>query len=120
MSEAPVLLPCPFCQGTDLSIRKDYAEDDPSHSYAMHVFCNDCHAHGRNNYPIGWCESETAAAEAWNDREPSGLSHAGFVSEHIARELKRGISGAITVGHIKTPIRFVEIYVRNRRSYSTY
>lgn len=62
------LLPCPFCGGTDLVYRQDEAEDEPGHFYAWHVFCRDCHCHGRNNFPIGWCESEQAAAEAWNLR----------------------------------------------------
>lgn len=66
--EKETLLPCPFCGRNDLIIHPDYSEDD-GRIYAYHVFCRDCHAHGRNNYPIGWCESEDAAVEAWNDRE---------------------------------------------------
>jgi Lar family restriction alleviation protein len=62
------LAPCPFCGGNRLVICKDHSEDDPSNWYAMHVFCTECHARGRNNYPIGWCESERAASDAWNDR----------------------------------------------------
>jgi Lar family restriction alleviation protein len=62
------LLPCPFCGGTDLIVDTDYARDDDIRAYAYHIFCNDCHATGRNQYPIGWCESEEMAIEAWNDR----------------------------------------------------
>jgi Lar family restriction alleviation protein len=62
------LLPCPFCGGSDLSVRRDYTPEDPSHWYAMHIFCEDCHAHGRNNFPIGWCECEQSAADGWNLR----------------------------------------------------
>jgi Lar family restriction alleviation protein len=107
----PRLLPCPFCRGTDLVYRKDYAEDDPTHCYAIHVFCQDCHAHGRNNYPIGWCESEEAAAEAWNDREPPRIERAGYVTEYIAGQLKRGTSGTFTATQEKTWMRPVPIYV---------
>lgn len=62
------LAPCPFCGGNNLIVRKDFSEDEMTSWYAMHVFCTDCHARGRNNYPIGWCESERAASDAWNDR----------------------------------------------------
>jgi Lar family restriction alleviation protein len=62
------LKPCPFCGGNNLTIRKDFSKYEVVNWYAMHVFCTDCHACGRNNYPIGWCESERAASDAWNDR----------------------------------------------------
>lgn len=62
------LMPCPFCGGSDLVIRQDEAEDRPGFFYAYHVFCRDCHCHGGNNYPIGWCESEEDAADRWNLR----------------------------------------------------
>lgn len=61
-------LPCPFCGSTDLSVEPDKTEDDNDRIYAYHVFCHDCQARGRNEYPISWCESEQAAIEAWNDR----------------------------------------------------
>lgn len=108
---ATVLLPCPFCRGSDLVYRKDFAEDDPSHWYAIHVFCQDCHAHGRNNYPIGWCESEEAAAEAWNDREPSRINKVGFISEYLSKSLKRGASGTISLSQQKTWHRCVPLYI---------
>jgi Lar family restriction alleviation protein len=60
--------PCPFCAGNDLSIRQDMTADG-SFPYAMYVFCHTCHARGRNHYKIGWCETEEAAVEAWNDRK---------------------------------------------------
>lgn len=62
------LKPCPFCGGKDLTYHEDTSEDEPTMKYAWHVFCRDCHCHGRNNFPIGWCESKEAAAEAWNLR----------------------------------------------------
>lgn len=61
-------LPCPFCGNTKLIIEPDRAEDDNGRIYAYHVYCPDCHARGRNMYPICWCESEQEAIEAWNDR----------------------------------------------------
>ena len=60
--------PCPFCDRSDLIVHEDVSEDEPKRVYAYHVFCRDCHCHGRNNYRIGWCESPSAAIEAWNDR----------------------------------------------------
>lgn len=59
---------CPFCKGTDLVVLPDKSEDEPTRIYAYHVMCRDCHCHGRNHYPIGWCETKEAAIEAWNDR----------------------------------------------------
>lgn len=61
------LLACPFCGQNDLSILPDKDEED-GHVYSYHVHCNTCGARGRNNYPIGWCESEEQAKEAWNHR----------------------------------------------------
>jgi len=68
LQEIDNLLPCPFCGGNDLKVLPDCAEDDNNRIYAYHVFCQDCHARGRNHYPISYCESERAAKEAWNDR----------------------------------------------------
>ncbi len=63
------ILPCPFCGNEkDFKIVPEYAEDDPTWIVTYHVYCKWCHARGRNCYPIGWCESEQAAIEAWNDR----------------------------------------------------
>lgn len=63
------LLPCPFCGTSDaLHIFEDKSEDDPNWTIAYHVECGHCGCHGRNNYPIGWCESEQEAREAWNHR----------------------------------------------------
>lgn len=111
----PDLLPCPFCRGTDLVYRKDYAEDDPGRWYAIHVFCTDCHAHGRNNYPIGWCEDEQMAADAWNDREPSRLSPAGYVTDYVAANIERGKTKLVQISGKKTDLARIEVYVRNRR-----
>lgn len=62
------LKPCPFCNGTHLKLRQDYSEDKPVRAYAWHVFCEDCHCHGRNNFPIGWVERKEDAVDAWNRR----------------------------------------------------
>ena len=60
-------LDCPFCgKGDALTIEKDVGEEGDV--YAYHVECGHCGCHGRNNYPIGWCESEQEAVEAWNHR----------------------------------------------------
>jgi Lar family restriction alleviation protein len=67
-SPATELLPCPFCGGTEFYVGKDFCEDEPTRWYALHVRCQTCYAKGRNHYQIGWCESEEAAREAWNDR----------------------------------------------------
>jgi hypothetical protein len=65
--------PCPLCGNKkDLIVLPDFSEDEPTRIYAYHVFCQHCHTHGRNCYPIGWCESEQAAIEAWNDRYDMG------------------------------------------------
>ncbi len=61
------LYPCPFCNRNDLLVLPDKSEDD-QRIYAYHVFCRDCHCHGRNHYRIGWCETPESAMEAWNDR----------------------------------------------------
>jgi hypothetical protein len=65
----PEFLPCPFCGRTEyLSIEEDISEEDnDKHAYACHVICS-CGARGRNNYPIGWVESDGQAIEALNDR----------------------------------------------------
>jgi Lar family restriction alleviation protein len=68
IKQSAELLPCPFCGSNDLEIIPDLAKDDNNRIYAYHVFCRDCHARGRNNFPICWCESEQQAIEAWNDR----------------------------------------------------
>lgn len=87
------------------------SEDDPSQWVAVYVECNDCGAKGRHSYPIGWVESEQAAAEAWNDREPSRLHHVGYVTEYLGRELKRGTSGTMTLSPSKTFYRHVPVYI---------
>jgi len=75
------LLPCPFCCGSDLTVQKDFSEDDPTQWISMHVFCRGCYARGRNHYRIGWCESEQAAVEAWNDRSgPSTATEADILA----------------------------------------
>lgn len=76
----PELLPCPFCGGKDLTYRQDRTEGVPEFVYAYHVFCNDCHCHGGNNFPIGWCESEDAAADRWNLR--GFKSHSQALAAH--------------------------------------
>jgi len=78
------LKPCPFCGGADLVFRQDESEDKPVMLYAWHVFCLDCHCHGRNNYPIGWCESKLAASQAWNDRKQDDASNT-LIEEQAAR-----------------------------------
>lgn len=62
------LEPCPFCGGVDLAFHQDFSEDEPRRAYAWHVFCRDCHCHGRNNFPIGWVERSEDAVEAWTRR----------------------------------------------------
>lgn len=59
---------CPFCGQKDLSIIPDISEDEEKRIYAYHVYCNTCGCTGRNHYPIGWCETEEEAIEAWNHR----------------------------------------------------
>jgi len=67
--EAKDDIACPFCGLDDaLKVFPDYSEDEPDHIIAYHVKCRHCGARGRNNYPIGWCESEEAAWEAWLHR----------------------------------------------------
>lgn len=63
------MLPCPFCGRNDLKIINIESEDVPGSFYAKAVFCMDCHCTGRHNNPIGWCESDLEAIEAWNDRD---------------------------------------------------
>ncbi|MEN6535674.1 MAG: Lar family restriction alleviation protein [Bryobacteraceae bacterium] len=81
------LLPCPFCGGSDVCVRSDLSEDKPARVYAYHVFCHDCHSHGRNHYRIGWCETQKAACEAWNDRSApvagaeSGVKEARLITD---------------------------------------
>jgi Lar family restriction alleviation protein len=118
----PELLPCPFCGGKDLVIREDKSgdepEDDPTdqRTYAYHVFCRGCHAHGRNNYPIGWCESEQAAIEAWNDRfipatVPGEAEDRLMISStamlHIRNELDRIVNMTDHIQDLLTPIQMV-------------
>ena len=58
----PALLPCPFCGGTDLSIRTDLQS-----SFA-HVVCGDCDAQGP---PASFAEmlwEKEDAAAYWNQR----------------------------------------------------
>lgn len=105
------LSPCPFCYGRNLVYRKDYAEDDPGHAYAIHVFCQDCHAHGRNNYPIGWCETEEMAADAWNDREPPRFRHVGYATEYGVKEVERGANRTLTVNQERSHLRPIPIFV---------
>lgn len=58
--------PCPFCNRDDeLSVQPD---KEGRRIYAYHVHCGVCGCNGRNNYPIGWCETPEAAWEAWNHR----------------------------------------------------
>lgn len=73
-SAVPSLLPCPFCGGADLAVRQDISDDEPKRWYAYHIFCRQCHCHGRNNFPIGWTETPNAAHEAWNTRAVSPVS----------------------------------------------
>lgn len=63
------LKPCPFCGSPDLEILPEWSDDiNPMRVIAYFVHCKDCLAQGRMTYPIGWCESELAAIQAWNDR----------------------------------------------------
>jgi Lar family restriction alleviation protein len=77
------LLPCPFCGSIDLKIVGVAAEDDPDFEYARAVMCMVCYARGRHNYPIGWAESDRAASEAWNEREPRPDS-SSISTEHLS------------------------------------
>jgi Lar family restriction alleviation protein len=91
MTEDEEIQPCPFCGRKDLIISEDLSEEDGTR-YAYHVFCRDCHAHGGNNYPIGWCESKQMAIERWNDRslqdnniqECISSSHVYYFGELVA------------------------------------
>lgn len=66
MTEKTSLLPCLSCgSDTSLSIRPEESEGVV---FTYYVGCGTCGARGRNRTRIGWCESETEAAEAWNDR----------------------------------------------------
>lgn len=79
------LLPCPFCGGDDLKLHEDFSEDEPRRAYAWHVFCQNCHCHGRNNFPIGWAETQDEAVTAWNRRTLTRRSAStGVKSELVA------------------------------------
>lgn len=67
------LLPCPFCGRNDLKVIPLYSEDDPKHIYAYTVMCRSCHAHGMNNFPICWAETEQMARDGWNTRALTSL-----------------------------------------------
>lgn len=59
---------CPFCYKDDqLSVDVDRDEDE-GRVYAYHVHCGHCGCRGRNNWPIGWCETPEQAWEAWDYR----------------------------------------------------
>ena len=112
-----LLLPCPFCGSTDLIIDTDYAEDDDHRAYAHHVFCSDCHARGRNQYPISWCETPSMAIDAWNDRfVPATISNKNeervqistTALIHINGELERIVQIKNHIKSLLTPINMVK------------
>lgn len=113
MQNKAELLPCPFCGGTDLEIRPEVSEDDSTHVCTFHVFCQDCHARGRNNYPIGWCETVQQAIEAWNDRfvpatihgEDDRLMITTTAMLHIRGELDRIVGMTNHIHSLLTPIQ---------------
>ena len=113
------LLPCPFCGGKDLEVRpdvSDVSEGVPTYTYAFHVFCKDCHASGRNNYPISWCETPMMAIEAWNNRfipatipgENGRLLISANAMLHIRGELNRIDQIHKHIGDLLTPIQLTK------------
>jgi Lar family restriction alleviation protein len=116
------LLPCPFCGSKDLELFPDLAKDDDDRIYAYHVFCNDCHARGRNNYPISWCESKQEAMEAWNDRfipatipseDGDRIQLSTTALLHIHKELFRIVDIKNHIDDLLTPIQMTKKKVKN-------
>jgi Lar family restriction alleviation protein len=115
------LLPCPFCGSNDLIVVPDLAEDDNNRIYAYHVFCRDCHAHGRNKFPFCWCESEQQAIEAWNDRfipamipgeDDDRIQLSTTALLHIHRELFRIVDIKNHIDDLLTPIQMTRKEVK--------
>lgn len=104
------LSPCPFCHGHRLNFGRLYSEDDPKQWIAMFVQCDDCGAKGRHSYPIGWCETEEMAADAWNDREPPRLKHIGYATEYSVKELMRGASKQIGIKQERSDLSPIPLY----------
>jgi Lar family restriction alleviation protein len=114
----PKFLPCPFCGRTeDLSVEEDISEDNDKHAYACHVSCGCCGARGRNNYPIGWVESDGQAIEAWNDRyipatipgkEEDRVQITTDALLHMHRELTRITQIIKHVEDLLTPVKMVK------------
>lgn len=108
---------CPFCGREELSIEEDISEDNDKHAYACHVRCLTCGARGRNNYPIGWVESDGQAIEAWNDRFvpatiPSNEEDRVLISMDalhiIDHELNNIINEVTKVKRQLTPVKMVK------------
>ena len=55
-SEIPVLKPCPFCQGTNISIEQSGDPDNTSYE----VYCRSCYAQGPEQ------QTKYMAARLWN------------------------------------------------------
>jgi hypothetical protein len=93
----PIHKACPFCGKNDaLEVLPDSHDNDTpafnSHFvYAYHVHCHHCGCNGRNNYPIGWCETEEAAIEAWNHR---GSIRPEFLTEEDLEPIPFELTGA--------------------------
>jgi len=63
MSDMPELLPCPFCGG------EAHIWEDPSHSKAWFIGCDDDDCLGT----INWAESKEVIIAAWNRRADTAL-----------------------------------------------
>lgn len=104
---------CPFCDSNSLTIRAKFEHDKVVSRY---VECDDCDARGPLWHRTGLCETDEAAAEAWNDRGPMLTALGGWITESAAKRMMQGPikSGGISISHVKTSTRPIAVYLKER------
>lgn len=107
------LLPCPHCDSTRLKFGTGH---DGYVVESRHVECRDCSARGPSYWRTGLCETDEAAADAWNTRGPMLTALGGYITTEAAKRMMQGPikSGGISISHVKTSTRPIAVYLKER------
>lgn len=104
---------CPFCDSSHLTIRAKFEADK---KIARYVECDECDARGPLFDQTGFCETDEAAASAWNTRGPMTTALGGWITTEAAKRMMQGPikSGGISISHVKTSTRPIAVYLKER------